>query len=85
MKSLIVKLILPVFLVMFAFSTYIPAAEKNPQTGNDPTKSEQVQVQDRKRDRKRDKNCVPKKDGSDKKNKMQKKGNGNKKGNGRGR
>ena len=86
MKSMFVKFLVLVFAAASISTTYISAADLSLNGNKDP-KSGNV-TGDRKRDRiqQKDKNCVPKKDGTGKKNKKKKmnkkKGHGNKKGNG---
>lgn len=96
MKSIFVKFLVLLFAAASITTTYSAAPELNTAGGKGPGSSQQSDDKnpgDQKRIQKRDKNCVPKKDGSGKKQKKGKKksnkksnkksGKGSKRGNGR--
>ena len=92
MKSIFVKFLVLLFAAASITTTYSAASELNLVGGKGPGSGQQSDDKnpgDKKRIQKRDKNCVPKKDGSGKKQKKvnkkmnKKSGKGNKRGNGK--
>lgn len=94
MKTIFVKFLVLLFAAASITTTYSAGTEPNPAGGKGPGSTQQSDDKnpgDQKRIQKRDKDCVPKKDGSGKKqkkgkkksNKKSNKKSGNKRGNGR--
>ena len=87
MKSIFVKILVLLFAAASITTTYSAGSELNLAGGNGPGSGQQSDDKnpgDQKRIQKRDKNCVPKKDGTGKKNKKGNKKSNKKSGNTRG-